>query len=77
VDRLSTGIIVRDIRGRRVGKVASLNSCCYEVINGENRNLVAASIFNVAIGEVTLICDIGELARYRCQSHGVPQPAPG
>ena len=66
------GMLVRDIRGRTVGHIRTVFSCCFEV-QGESfhANLNAESVYNVDTGVVSLICDMTESDRYACLIHRV------
>lgn len=72
MQKLTVGLIVRDVRGMTVGRTRILRSCCFEV-QGErfHMNVPSAGIFNVDDSQVTLMCDRVECERYACPIHKV------
>lgn len=67
---IEVGIPVTDVRGRRVGVVAAVNSCCIGLNDG---GLVVKrdAVFTVGANAVELICDANQVTRYGCAAHGL------
>ena len=72
--RLSIGMLVIDIRERHVGNVSELLGDCFLVDRKhppQTWNLTQDALFNVDSERATLVCELQELHRYGCLTHGV------
>ncbi len=76
MDRLEHGFAVFGVDDRRLGQVAHINSCCFEVAGADAParlfHITQAGIFNVDRRRVTLVCVNEEVSRYRCPVHSKP-----
>ena len=65
---IQQGTSVKDIRGRQVGVVATVRSCCIELKEG-GRALQPEAVLAVGDFGVELICDADQLGRFACPIH--------
>lgn len=61
------GLIVKDVRGARLGTVVFVNHCC--LLLDTQHAVAAAGIFDVTSMEVELVCDANQIERYSCPIH--------
>lgn len=66
--RIEPGTRVHDVRGRLLGAVVSVYSCCIQ-LDGQ-RYIQHSSVFNVTDGGIELVCDANQMDRYGCLIHG-------
>jgi hypothetical protein len=67
------GLLVIDVRGRRLGTVAAINHCCIQLDTGYC--VAAPGIFAVTTSEVEIVCDADQLQRYACPLHTTARSA--
>lgn len=66
--RIEPGTRVHDVRGRLLGTVGNVYSCCIQ-LDG-HRYIQHSSVFNVTDGGIELVCDANQVVRYSCRIHG-------
>mgnify|MGYP001007263555 CR=1 FL=1 len=64
---IGLGTQIHDIRGKRLGEVRAVNSCCIQ--STEGANIQRDAILNVQEFGVELICDADQISRYACKLH--------
>ena len=69
---LARTLVVKDIRGRQLGTVATVRACCIQFADG--RAVQHTAVNTVDPFAIELICDGDQLARYECGMHS-PAPA--
>lgn len=70
MNRLAVGMIVYTIRGRRIGRVTQIGTCCFTVRTIERSlELTPGSIGSVADNSVTLTCDGWDFRQFACPQH--------
>ena len=65
---LKSGTPVKDVRGRRLGHVSAVLSCCIQV-SEQQLAVTREAVFLVGEFGVELICDADQLGRYACPLH--------
>ena len=69
MEMLQLGTLVKDIRGRSLGEVGAVRSCCVQLRGADVTSIKREAFLSLGDCDVELICDADQLGRYRCPGH--------